>query len=154
MVRCFKLGDSMDFKVSKKETRRQPEGLVDVLVNNVCDLYPIFADDPRFKDVEICGVSESDRKNLIMDVEILDNDKEERLDRAMFAAIKQRGNDPVEPADGIQWAEAVLGEVLSPNILQQVYSSVLTEGTGVRVTPNTIKNGTKEYLTFRLDLTD
>ena len=142
----------MDFKVSKKEIRGQPEGAVDVLVSNVCDLYPIFADDPRCRDIEIFGVSEQDRKNYIVDVEILDNEDVEQLDRAMFAVIKQRGNDPTDPEDGVQWAEAVLGEVLPPVILQQVYSSVLKEGTGVRVTPNTVKSNGKEYLTFKIDL--
>ena len=142
----------MDFKVSKKETRRQPEGLVEVLTNNVCDLYPIFADDPRFTDVEIYGISEQNRGNLIMDVETLDNEQEEQLDRAMFAVIKQRGNDPVEPEDGNQWAEAVLGEVQSPIILQQVYFSVLKEGAGVRVTSDTVKHNGKEYLMFKVAL--
>jgi len=127
----------VDFKTGRKETRWQPDGQVDVLVNNVCDLYPVFdKDDP----------------NLITDVEILDDPDEELLDRAMFAVVKQRGNDPVEPDDGIQWAEAVLGEVLPPIILQQVNSSVSKEGRGVRATFDTVKNNSKEYLAFKVEL--
>jgi len=142
----------MDFRVSKKETRRQPDGAVDVLVNNVFDLYPIFADDPRSK--EINDIPQQDKKNFITDVEVLDNETAELLDRAMFAVVKQRGNDPTEPEDGNQWAEAIIGDVAAPELLQQVYSSVSKEGSGVRVTANTVKVGKKECLTFKVGLTN
>jgi len=142
----------MDIKVSKKERRYQPEGPVDVLVDNVCDLYPIFADDSRFAGRVFYNVE--DKKSLIVDVEILDDEREELLDRAVFAIMKQRGNDPVEPDDGIQWAEAVLGEVFPAVILQQVSSAVAEEGVGVRVTPSTVKRGAKETLNFRAELTN
>jgi hypothetical protein len=62
--------------------------------------------------------------------------------------------DPVEPRDGIQWAEAVLGEVIAPVIIQQVYASVGEEGPGVRVTPSTVANKGKESLVFKVELTD
>jgi hypothetical protein len=144
----------MDVKVSRKEARMQPEGLVEVLVDNVFDLYPICADDPRYDGQDIYigqdRVSEQDRKNIIMDIETVDGDRAELLDRAMWAVVKQRGGDPVEPDDGIQWAEAILGEVITPVIIQQVRSSVGEEGPGVRSVPGIVKGS----LTFELELTN
>jgi hypothetical protein len=148
----------MDVKVSRKESRMQPEGPVEVLVDNIFDLYPIYADSPRYDGQDIYVgqhlVSEQDRKNIVMDVEILDGDRTELLDRAMFALVKQRGADPVEPQDGIQWAEAVMGEVIVPVIVQQAHTSVSEEGPGVRVVPTTVKNGDRENLVFKIELTN
>jgi hypothetical protein len=90
----------MDIKVSRKETRIFPDGPKEVLVDNVFDLYPVFGDDPLYDGLD--NISDLDRKNMIMDVEILDGDRIELLDRAMFALVKQRGMDPVEPQDGVQ----------------------------------------------------
>jgi hypothetical protein len=148
----------MDVKVSRKEARMQPEGPVEVLVDNIFDLYPIYADDPRYDGQDIFigqeRVSEQDRKNIIMDIEILNGDRAELLDRAMFALVKQRGVDPVEPQDGIQWAEAVIGEVIAPVIVQQVHASVSEEGPGVRAVPGTVINNGRENLVFKIELTN
>jgi hypothetical protein len=148
----------MDIKVSRKETRMQPEGPVEVLADNIFDLYLICADDPRYDGQDIYigqdRVSEQDRKNLIMDVEIIDGDREELLDRGMWALVKQRGGDPVEPGDGNQWAEAVIGEVIAPVIIQQVHTSVSEEGPGVRAVPGTTVHNGKENLIFKVELTN
>jgi hypothetical protein len=147
----------MDFKVSRKETRFQPDGPIEVLVDNIFDLYPIFADDPRYDGQDLYighdRVSEQERKNIIMDVETLDGDRVELLDRAMFALVKQRGMDPVEPQDGVQWSEAVIGEVIAPVIIQQVHASVNEEGPGVRAVPETVVANGKEHLIFKVELT-
>jgi hypothetical protein len=148
----------MDVKVSRKETRMQPEGPIEVLVDNVFDLYPVYADDPRYDGQDIYighdRLLEQDRKNLIMDVETIDGDREELLDRGMWALVKQRGGDPVEPDDGTQWAEAVIGEVIAPVIIQQVHASVSEEGPGVRAVPGTVVNNGKENLIFKVELTN
>jgi hypothetical protein len=148
----------MDVKVSRKEARMQPEGPVEVLVDNIFDLYLICADDPRYNDQDIYigqdRVSEQDRKNIIMDVEIIDGDRAELLDRAMWALVKQRGGDPVEPDDGVQWAEAVIGEVIAPVIIQQVHTSVSEEGPGIRAVPGTVVSNGKENLVFKIELTN
>jgi hypothetical protein len=147
----------MDVKVSRKETRMQQEGPVEVLVDNIFDLYPIYADDPLYDGQDIYigqdRVSQQDRKNVIMDIETLDGDQVELLDRAMWAVVKQRGGDPVEPEDGVQWAEAVIGEIIAPVIVQQVQASVSEEGPGVRVVPETVVTGGKENLIFKVELT-
>ena len=129
----------MDLKVSRKEIRFMPEGPVDVLVDNVSDIYPVF--DPNDPDT-------------IIDVEILDDARSELLDRAMFAVMKQRGSDPLEPNDGIQWSEALMGDVSPLSIVQQAISSVGTEGPGVKVVPEVVKKGQKENLSFKVELTN
>jgi hypothetical protein len=145
----------MDVKVSRKETRLQPDGPVEVLVSNIFDFYPVFGSDERFVYQDrLTGQDREDLDNLIVDVETLDDDRQELLDRAMFALVKQRGQDPVEPQDGIQWAEAVIGEVISPVIVQQVHVSVSEEGPGVRAVPGTIVNKGKENLVFKIELTN
>jgi hypothetical protein len=136
----------------------QPDGPVEVLVDNVCDIYPVFGNNPRYDGQDIYigqdKISVQDRKDIIMDVEILDDDRAELLDRAMFALLKQRGSDPVEPEDGIQWAEALIGEVPSPVIVRQISTAVSEEGPGVRVIPATAGKGNKGNLIFKIELTN
>jgi hypothetical protein len=127
----------MDLRVSLKETRIQPSGPVDVLVSDVFDLYPIYGSvDP----------------NLITDVEVLDNDDAELLDRALSGTVWQRGQDPLAPEEGIQWAEAVIGEVPAPVIIGQLQDAVNKEGPGVNITYDTVTDGSRSYMTYRLDL--
>jgi hypothetical protein len=148
----------MDFKVSRKERRIYKDGPVEVLMDNAIDLFPIFGTDPRFADEEIYigqeKVTGLDRDNIIMDVEILDDGRDELLDRAMSAVMWQRGADPVEPDHGIQWAEAIIGEVPATTIMQQVDKTVREEGPGVQITPFIVKNGNKENLAFKISLTN
>jgi hypothetical protein len=149
----------MDFKVSRKEKRYQPDGVVEVLMNNIFDLYPVFGNNKQFDGqdiyIDMDNITEpEDRANIIMDVEILNDDRDELLDRAMFALVKQRGADPTELDDGIQWAEAVLGEVAAPVLMQQANFSVSEEGPGVRITPSVIRGNGKEKLVFKVELTN
>lgn len=118
----------MDLKVSRKEQRLQPQGLVEVLIDDVFDIFPIYSD----------GFD----SNLIVDAEILDNADAEQLDRAMFAAVKQRYNDPVEPLDGIQWGEYVLGELPAALILVQLQSAIYAEGASVKFAISPENRGT------------
>ena len=129
----------MDIKISVKERRLQPDGPVDVLLDNIFDLYPVF--DPE-------------DGNRITDIEVLDDDREELLDRAMFAVVKQRGLDPIEPEDGNQWEEYLLGEVEAPTVMQQVMTAVAREGPGVRIVPETVQSGGTSYTVFNIKLTN
>jgi len=141
----------MDIKVSHKEWRMQPSGPAEVLTSNVCDIHPLFADSYDEKTV-FTGYN-GPREYLLADVEILDDPYAERLDRAMFALMKQRGADPTELDDGIQWGEAVIGEVLAPSIIQQGHIGIMEEGRGIQATAYTVKNGDKENLVFEVGLT-
>lgn len=129
----------MDFKVSRKEKRWQPDGSgVEVLVDNVFDLYPVYGN--------------SIDRNMITDVEMLDGDEEELLDRAMFAVVKQKGADPVDVEDGNRWAQAIIGEVSGVTVMDDVYKSVAVEGPGVRVATETISNNGKPGTAFAVQL--
>jgi hypothetical protein len=112
----------MDVKVSRKEQRVQPDGVYEVLVDDVFDLYPVY-------DGE-----------LIVDVEILDGQREELLDRAMWAVVKQRGGDPLEPYDAVQWAEYTLDEIPATVCLLQATAAVQAEGPGVQASYETVQN--------------
>lgn len=148
----------MDFKVSRKERRVYKDGPAEVLMDNSCDIFPIFGNDTRYDNQDIFisqnRITGTDRENMIMDVEILDDDRAELLDRAMFAVMKQRGIDPVEPDDGIQWAEAVIGEVPPPTIMQQAQRAVSEEGPGVQATSYTVRSSNRETLAFKINLTN
>jgi len=128
----------MDARTSRKETREQPgRGTVDVLMDNITDLYPVFADGDEL---------------LIMDIEILDDDRDELLDRAMFAVMKQRGADPTDPADGNQIEECIMGEITPLELIGQITASVLEAGPGVQASYSTSEADGKEYLTVALTL--
>jgi hypothetical protein len=128
----------MDAKISLKERRLLPEGPADVLTGGVFDLYPVFSrEDP----------------DLITGIEVIDGEKEELLDRAMFAVVKQRGLDPVDPADGNQWEEYLVGEIPAPVLIQQIISSASRAGAGVRVTPEAVQSGGAPYTVFTVKLT-
>jgi len=126
----------MDFRVSRKEKMYQPRGPVMVLVDDVFDLFPVYGNpfDPT----------------IITDIECITNPGEEVLDRAMFSIVKQRGLDPVDMEDGIQWSEYILGEVPAGVILMQVQDAVHAEGPAVRLTPQPTSKGTS----FAIELTN
>jgi hypothetical protein len=130
----------VDVKVSNKERRLQPDGPVEVLIDGVFDLHPVFGD--------------PEDENLITDIEILDDAREELLDRAAFAVVKQRGLDPIEPLDGVQWEEYLLDETPAPVILQQVAAAVAREGPGVQIEPEVVQNGAQSYTIFHVKLTN
>lgn len=131
----------MDFKVSRKETRYQPDGSgVMVLTDNVFDLYPVYGNPINTQ--------------MITDVEMLDNPREELIDRAMFALIKQRGADPVSPSDGNRWAEALIGEVSGVTVIDDIYKSVSVEGAGVRVSTDSIAKNGKAGTAFKIEIVE
>jgi hypothetical protein len=127
----------MDAKTSRKETRYQPSGTVEVLMDNITDFYPVFStDDP----------------NCIENIEMLDGDRVELLDRAMWAVLKQRGNDPLDSTDGNQTEECLMGEISAVALISQITASVLEEGPGVQATFSTSVSDGKEYLTVTVVL--
>ena len=128
----------MDLDISRKETRYLPGGNEQVLMSSVYDLYPVLSED---------GLT-------IMDVEMLDDDRTELLDRAMWAAVKQYGLDPVNPTDGNQYEEVILGDTSVVALMSQIYANVTAEGTGVTVSFETYVSNGREYLTPRVILTN
>ena len=75
--------------------------------------------------------------------------QEEIFQMATFAAVKQRGNDPLALDEGNRWAETVLGELPVDVVMQDVQESVRSVDNWCRVTFNTIKGADGyEYLMY------
>lgn len=129
----------MDVSVSRKIPRYQPSGNVLVLVSNVSDLYPVFS---------------KDDENLITDIEMLDDDREELLDQGMWAVLKQRGLDPLSPLDGNQYEECILGDITPVELTMQIMMSVLKVGPGVKVSFSSYVSGGREKLLAEVSLTN
>ena len=129
----------MDILVSRKITRYQPSGAVDVLVSNISDIYPVFS---------------KDDENLITDIEMLDDDREELLDQGMWAVLKQRGLDPLSPLDGNQYEECILGDITPVELTMQIMMSVLKVGPGVKVSFSSYVSGGREKLLAEVSLTN
>lgn len=129
----------MDFKTSRKETVPQPVqgNPVEMLVSDVFDLFPVY---DTVDDL------------LVVDAEILDDPRTELLDRSMFGCVRQRGQDPVKPTEGIQWSEALVGEVSVQAIMGQLTNSVLEDGPGVKIDFSSLAEGSN--FTFALSLTN
>lgn len=126
----------MDVSVSRKEMRYQPSGGVSVLTSDITDLFPIMEGD------------------VITDVVMLDDERDELLDQGMWAVFKQRGNDPLNLGDGNQYEEAILGEISAVTLMSQIMASVLDVGPGVKVEFSSGVSGGKEYLTATVSLTN
>jgi hypothetical protein len=126
----------MDFRVSRKEAMLQPKGNVMVLVSDVFDLFPEFG-------------NPFDEK-IITDVQWLNDPQAELLDRAMFGIVKQKGADPIDTEDGVDWSGYLTNEVPAGVLLTQVQNAVFEEGPGVQLTTSVERTGTS----FQVSLTN
>lgn len=128
----------MDIKLSQKEEMYQPGGLVDVIVDGINDFFLIEETD---------GLGQK----WIKDVEIIDDFLEEEKDRVVFAVIRQRGQDPISPFEGVQWAESMLSEIPIPLLMQQITDAAVNESQYVNVSFETIKINGQEQLSIRFN---
>lgn len=128
----------MDIKVSQKEEMHQPSGMVDVLVSGINDFFLIEETD-EFGQL------------WITDVEVIDDFLEEEKDRVIFAVIRQRGQDPINPFEGVQWAEQMLGEIPVPLLLQQITDAAVAESQYVNVSFETMLIQGEEQLAIRFN---
>lgn len=129
---------SMDVKVYQKEEVKQPEGIIEVFKPSIIDMIPI-------ERVTREGTT-------IVNFEVLeDGDKELLEQQCALATIFQRGLDPLELEDGIQWSETLLGEVTPIQLIDQIQSAVASVTTSVIVEFDTVKdiNG-NELLVYKL----
>lgn len=128
----------MDVKVYQKEEVKQPEGTIEVFKPSIIDMIPI-------ETVTREGTT-------IVNFEVLeDGDKELLEQQCALATIFQRGLDPLELEDGIQWSETLLGEVTPIQLIDQIQSAVASVTTSVIVEFDTVKdiNG-NELLVYKL----
>lgn len=129
---------SMDVKVYQKEEVKQPEGIIEVFKPSIIDMIPI-------ETVTKDGTT-------IVNFEVLEDGSKELLEQqCALATIFQRGLDPLELEDGIQWSETLLGEVTPIQLIDQIQSAVASVTTSVIVEFDTVKdiNG-NELLVYKL----
>ena len=69
----------------------------------------------------------------------------------VFAVIRQRGQDPITPSEGIQWAEAMLSEIPVALLMQQIKDVVAAESDYVNVGFDTITINGEEQLSIKFN---
>lgn len=88
----------------------------------------------------------------IISCEILDDDTHEIVEQeCALATIFQRGLDPLDVTDGIQWSEVLLGEVNVLQLMEQITEAVSKVSLHVKVEFSTVRleNG-QSVLTYSL----
>ena len=128
----------MDVKVYQKEEVKQPEGTIEVFKPSIIDMIPIE--------------TVTEEGTTIVNFEVLEDDSKELLEQqCALATIFQRGLDPLDLEDGIQWSETLLGEVTPIQLIDQIQSAVASVTTSVIVEFDTVKdiNG-NELLVYKL----
>lgn len=128
----------MDVKVYQKEEVKQPEGTIEVFKPSIIDIIPIE--------------TETEEGITIVNFEVLEDGSRELLEQqCALATIFQRGLDPLDLEDGIQWSETLLGEVTPIQLIDQIQSAVASVTTSVIVEFDTVKdiNG-NELLVYKL----
>lgn len=123
----------MDVKVSQKDQMYQPNGVVDVIVSGINDFFLI-------EEIDELG------QKWIKDVETIDDFYDEEKDRVVFAVIRQRGQDPISPYEGIQWSEVMMSEIPLPLLIQQIIDAATKESDYVNVAFDTILVNGQEQL--------
>lgn len=128
----------MDVRISQKEEMMQPGGMVDVIVDGINDFFLIEEEDEF-------------GQKWITDVETIEDFLEEEKDRVVFSVIRQRGQDPIAPFEGVQWAESMMGEIPVPLLLQQIIDASVRESNYINVSFETITVNGEEQLSIRFN---
>lgn len=121
----------MDAFIYTKETIKQPDGDTERFVDNVFDLKPLIEGEQ------------------IVNIELVE-DTEELKQQAVFASLKQRGSDPLSMGDGVQWANAVIGEISGLVIMSQIKNEVNNVSPSCNVE---FSLSDKEKLSFTIEVT-
>ena len=130
----------MDVKVYKKEEVRQPSGTEYVYVPDVIDIIPNIVTNTDTGEEIITGAVE------------LENGSKDLLEQeCAIATIKQKGLDPLDKGDGIQWSETLLGEVNAIQLMEDIQSAIEQTTTSVVVIFDTVTDSEgRSYLTYTL----
>jgi len=91
------------------------------------------------------------KQKWIEDIDVIDDFLEEEKDRVVFAVIRQRGQDPMSPYEGIQWSESMMSEIPVPLLMQQIMDAAVKESQYVNVNFETIMVGGHEQLSIRFN---
>ena len=77
--------------------------------------------------------------------------KEEVEQQCALATIFQRGLDPLALGDGIRWSEAILEEISSLQLIQDIIEAVEKVSTSIVVTFDTVEGSDGQtYLSYKL----
>lgn len=131
----------MDIKLSQREEMLQPKGTVDVITEGINDFFLI-------EETDGAG------QKWIKDIETITDFLEEEKDRVVFSVLRQRGQDPIAPFEGIQWAETMMNEIPVPLLMQQIMDAAMNESNYVNVSFETIKINGQEQLSVRFNTMD
>ena len=131
----------MDIKLSQREEMMQPKGVVDVITEGINDFFLIEETD-------------GEGQKWIKDIETITDYIEEEKDRVVFSVLRQRGQDPISPFEGIQWAETMMNEIPVPLLMQQIMDAAMNESNYVNVSFETIKINGQEQLSVRFNTMD
>lgn len=126
----------MDVKVYEKEEVLQPSGNESVYVPDVIDIIPEIEEVEGQKILKGCKV--------IKDKDMLEQ-------QCALATIFQMGLDPVDLNDGIRWSEAILEEISSLQLIQDIIDAVARVTSAVSVVFDTVEDDDgKSYLSYKL----
>lgn len=127
----------MDIKVYKKEEVKQPDGSEYVFMPNIIDLIP--------------DIVETDEGEVITGCTLIEDPKEELEQQCALATIWQKGLDPLDLESGIRWSQAILEEINSLQLVQDIIDAVADVTTTVVVSFDVVEddNG-QQYLTYKL----
>lgn len=131
----------MDIKLSQREEMLQPKGTVDIITEGINDFFLIEETD-------------EEGQKWIKDIETITDFLEEEKDRVVFSVLRQRGQDPISPFEGIQWAETMMNEIPVPLLMQQIMDAAMNESNYVNVSFETIKINGQEQLSVRFNTMD
>lgn len=78
--------------------------------------------------------------------------KDELEQQCALATIYQKGLDPLELDDGIQWSEAILEEISSLQLIQDIIDAVAKVSTAIKVVFDVVEddNG-NSFLSYKLE---
>jgi hypothetical protein len=127
----------MDIKVYKKEEVKQPDGSEYVFMPNIIDLIP--------------DITETEDGEIINGCTLIEDPKEELEQQCALATIWQKGLDPLDLESGIRWSQAILEEINSLQLVQDIIDAVADVTTTVVVSFDVVEddNG-QQYLTYKL----
>lgn len=122
----------------KKEEVLQPKGSEWVFVPNTIDAEP--------------AITVKDGKEIITGLAELEDDTKDLTEQeCALATIFQRGLDPLDKEDGIQWSEALLGEVTAIQLIEEITEAVSRVTTSVEVVFDTVEDANgNSFLTYTL----
>lgn len=118
----------MDLRVYKKEEVLQPSGKEYYYVPNVIDIVPHITTDGQ------------DGHEILAGADVFTDTRDTIEQECALATIWQRGNDPVDTAVGVRWAEVLLDEISVIQLMEDLREAVAHVTLNVVVVFDTVKD--------------